>query len=51
MGCSPIPISRCCSVGEMDLEGDTLLRSYCLTVRVFGAFMSPSLVPWLGGLR
>lgn len=26
-GCTPIPVPRPCSAGEMDLEGDTVLMS------------------------
>ena len=52
-GCSPlsIPVPRWCGAGEVDLEGDTVLRNCCLTVRFWGGFMSPSLVLWLGGAQ
>lgn len=49
-GCIPLPVPRWCGAREVDLKGDTVLRSCCLTVHVFWGLMSSSLVPWLGGL-
>ena len=34
----------------MDLEGDTVLTSWYLSLCVLGSFMSLSMVLWLGGL-